>query len=123
YDGEEVYQQAKQLWLRHLHEDANNLTLLDNAAQFFLLHNPMLAESLLQKGATLEPDNPHWAESLGQLLSLHARRVSADAARDNAVRAFAALERGYALQQDERARFSLLTELAQAAFAAGEFGK
>jgi hypothetical protein len=68
--NKQAYDRAKQLWLDQVKSHPENTTILGNAANFFLLNDKELCESLLTQARDLEPTNPHWAERLGQLHQL-----------------------------------------------------
>lgn len=119
----EAYDQAKQIWLRHLAAEENDLTLLANAAQFFRFHDAALGLTLLQKAEALEPGNPEWPRRLGRLRSIQRQRLGAREPHEYAVQRFADYERAYALERGELERFRLLPDLAMAAYAAGAWDK
>ncbi|MCH7687166.1 MAG: hypothetical protein IH899_10875 [Planctomycetes bacterium] len=68
----ENYQKAKALWLKQVDKHKDRATVLSNAAKFFQLSDRERAESLLIRTRTLEPNNPQWAQQLGQLYKLEA---------------------------------------------------
>jgi hypothetical protein len=121
-DGE-VYIQAKQFWLKHVEANESNTSILGAAAQFFMLHDRGLSESLLKKAQALEPDNPEWSEQLGHLYALGLNKLSSDARRVGAAQSLEELEKAFACEKEELKRFWLLTRLAKAALEAGQFDK
>jgi hypothetical protein len=68
----ENYQTAKALWLKQIDKHKDRATVLGNAAKFFQLSDKDRTESLLIRTRTIEPNNPQWAQQLGQLYSLQA---------------------------------------------------
>lgn len=120
-DGE-AYARAKQLWADNLQNDPENLALLGNSAKFFLLNDPDLAENSLLKAKSLDPENPEWPESLGQLYWLDMMNSSAEAKRAAAGKALEQYETAYDLSA-EMERGYMLQELAKMAMEAGELEK
>lgn len=77
------YQAAKTLWLSHVEADGDNLEILANASNFFAQNDFELAEELLVRARSLQPDEPRWHKAIGQLYSqrsTHGGQVGADAA-------------------------------------------
>src|SRR5437660_8998039 len=64
------YEEAKQLWLKHLETYHNNVVVLANAAEFFILSDKHLAEKLFKQLAVADPNNPRWPSELGHLYML-----------------------------------------------------
>src|SRR6266581_3338337 len=64
------YEEAKQLWLKHLETYHNNVVVLANAAEFFILSDKQLSEKLFKQLAVADPDNPRWPSELGHLYML-----------------------------------------------------
>jgi hypothetical protein len=112
-----VYGQGKALWLKQVQDNAQNLAILENAADFLLLFDRTTAQNLLQQAQTIEPNNSHWSEKLAHLYALDAN--SGDT--NSAVMALAELEKG----QDNTAetKFDNLGQMAKMALAAGEMEK
>jgi len=61
----EIYKKAKDIWLKEV-SDTNKISLLSNAANFFRLQDTEIAIKLLKKLKSIEPDNPHWPDYIGQ---------------------------------------------------------
>jgi tetratricopeptide (TPR) repeat protein len=116
--NDSVYDQAKQIWLRHIEARQNDAAFLGETAQHFFLNDPKLAEELLKKAQTLEPENPEWRERLGFLYELKSYKQTS-----NAILALSELEQSLRLTNDPSSRVALLVRLAKAAFSAGEFEK
>jgi hypothetical protein len=128
------YESAKQLWLQQCAASKPDATVLGNAARFFLLNEPEIAERLFREAQKLEPNNPRWQELLAQLYSLSARHGSEEKRNRRARQAFIELEiaeqirsshSGAQPQAESRAieilsRLHTLPARAKAAFAAGE---
>jgi beta-lactamase regulating signal transducer with metallopeptidase domain len=58
------YEQAKQIWLRHVSQARPSASVLGNAAYFFEWTEPFLAERLLRQAQQLDPGGP-WSIRLG----------------------------------------------------------
>lgn len=82
-----------------------------------------LAETLLARADKLEPENPFWAETLGQHLQ-HAAKLGSGG-RDAATlkRAFDYLEKALARANSPEERLHRLDEIAKLAFNVGEYEK
>jgi len=66
----EGYDRAKALWLKQVEARKGEPRVLFNAADFFKLHDKLLAEDMLKKGQTLHPQDPGWDTSRGYLYAL-----------------------------------------------------
>lgn len=73
-DGE-AYEEARRLWLQNTETGSDDPRVLMNAARFFDVTDPALAEELLQKGQALEPDNPEWGARLNKLEGTRGERT------------------------------------------------
>jgi hypothetical protein len=60
--------------------------VLGNAAGFFTVADPRIAEDLLRKAQALDPGNPKWSERLGHLHSLDALVATSQVKREAAVK-------------------------------------
>lgn len=120
---EEVYYQAKKLWLKQTEAYRTNTAVLGNAANFFLIHDRKIAEELLKKAQTLEPKNPKWPERLGHLYSLGLSYKSAESKTEIAAQALRQLERSLTATTSEREKFYKLADLAKMAFEADDVKK
>jgi len=67
----ETYYEAKTLWLKQVEAYKDNVSVLENAANFLLIFDHEIAENLLLKAKELEPENPKWPERLEFLHKLH----------------------------------------------------
>lgn len=115
----EGYEQAKEAWLRIVHESPEKLSVIRNASAFFLLHDRKISEELLLKGQALDGKDPTWSASLGQLYSLELMSLPGGPSRKAAAdKAFQQYKLAYDLS-DAMERDPLLASLAKAAFAAG----
>lgn len=121
-DGE-TYDKAKSLWLEQTKIRDKDLTILGNAANFFLLSDGNLAEELLKKAQSLDPDNPEWSERLGHLYALKMRRKSPDLKREEAVNSLRQMENALDKTTKVVERFYLLTDLAKMAYESDDTGK
>lgn len=67
----EGYEQARTLWLKQIEVHSNNKSrVLLNAASFLQLHDKPLAEDILKKGESLNPQDIGWKARLGYLYGL-----------------------------------------------------
>jgi len=114
----EGYERAKQAWLRAVDRSPENLSVLQNASSFFLIHDPQIAEELLLKGKALDANNLQLSQSLGQIYSLQLLRLPAGTEKTAiAEKAFRQYEQAYNASEGEE-RDALLAYLAKTAFAA-----
>lgn len=137
-----AYAPAKSLWLQQCAAHQSNAAVLGNAATFFLLNEPDLAEQFFLDAQALEPANPEWHLLLAQLHQLSAVRGSAELRASKAKQALIELEMAEQIRSshsasvappfgmlspDESQQIELLSRLhslparARAAFDAGEF--
>ncbi len=117
-----AYQEVAALWKQQVSVRTNEAPVLRNAANYFLLQDPVLAEDLLKKGAALEPQNPEWPSALGHLYLLRVRKKTPEEAKLATAAALDQYERAYALTPEAYKSF-LLDDLAKTAFDAGETNK
>lgn len=116
----DAYQQGKQLWLLQTKDQATNMAVIGNAAQYFLLHDRDLAEQLLKQGQNTEPDNPGWSDRLGQFYALS---LIGQPETNMAVKALAEYERAQSQTIPAVSGSDRLADLAKMAFAAGNLDK
>jgi hypothetical protein len=112
------YEKGRALWAKLIEDDPVNIALLRNAANYCLQHDRKRSELYLLKGAELEPNNPEWPKSLGQLYSMDdsvAPEVSAGKELEQLEKAF---ERSDMIRQGY-----LRADMAKSAFQAGEYAK
>ena len=55
-----AFGKANKLWLKHLDEKGESLSILRNASQFFTFTDREKTEELLKRGANLAPQDPAW---------------------------------------------------------------
>ena len=130
-----AYETAKQLWLHQCEsENGQSPQVLGNAAAFFQVNEPQLAERLLRQAQSIDPANPQWNERLSHLYSLSARSSPHDESNRLARRSFIELEMAEQIRSvhsveledgDELRKLLIqirtLPPRARAAFDAGEF--
>ncbi|MFV1965372.1 MAG: tetratricopeptide repeat protein, partial [Pirellulaceae bacterium] len=135
----ENYQKAKVLWLKQVDKHKDRATVFGNAAKFFQISDRELAESLLSKARTLEPNTSQWARELGLLYRLSAgvgiqrsaekrKELSAKALKQfedalKAMKTESESEGASKAMMAELGRFALLGYVAVAALDAGELKK
>jgi len=69
-----TYSEAKALWLKQVEAYKDNVSVLENAANFLIIFDRKKAEELLLKAQALEPGNPKWPKKLEFLHSLSKNR-------------------------------------------------
>ena len=123
------YEEAKQLWLKHLETYHNNTVVLANAAEFFILSDKPLSEKLLKQLAVADPNNPRWPSELGHLYMLELQSASYTPQKEPktgadkaglAANAYQNFERAYRLQRNDQEKRTLMSQLATSALEAGE---
>ena len=115
----EAYSQGKQAWIDQVKRKPANLNVLENSANFFLLHDRELAVESLQTARSLDMNNPKWPTKLGHLYSLDMITNSLKVKTDAAGKALEQFEIAYKLSTDSQ-RDALLQSLAKAALAANK---
>jgi tetratricopeptide (TPR) repeat protein len=120
------YEEAKQLWLKHLETYHNNMVVLANAAEFFIISDKQLSEKLFKQSAVADPNNPRWPSELGQLYMMEMQNATytpqttgADK-KSLAASAYQIYERAYRLQHNDQEKRMLISRLATSAFEAGQ---
>ena len=114
-----AYSQGKQAWIDQVKRKPANLNVLENSANFFLLHDRELAIESLQTARSLDMDNPKWPTKLGHLYSLDMITNSLKVKTNAAGKALEQFEIAYKLSTD-MGRDALLQSLAKAALAANK---
>src|SRR2546430_3809398 len=126
------YEEAKQLWLKHLETYHNNAVVLANAAEFFIISDKQFTEKLFKQLAVADPNNPRWPSELGHLYMMEMQNAtytpptgpSTGADRKNlAASAYQNFERAYRLQNHDQEKRILISQLATSALEAGEVQK
>lgn len=115
----EAYSQGKKTWIDQIKSKPANLNVLENSANFFLLHDRELAKKSLQKAQSLDKNNPKWPAKLGHLYSLGMIRMSLKDKTNAAEKALEQYEIAYKLSNDIERDF-LLQSLAKAALEANK---
>ncbi len=121
-DGQ-VYQKAKNLWLKNIKAKPKSAPTLANAALFFMQTDETLAEQILLKAATADPKSPAGPRRLGELY-LRQSSERLDAGRSKlAAKALVQFEKALKLTPQCVGRFHMLTGCASAAFESGDMKK
>ena len=118
----EGYSEAKKAWMDQLEGEPENVTLLGNAAHFFLFGDHRTSIELLRRAQSLDPSNPKWPEKLGRTFGLAAHLGSGAIDQKTSEKELEQLEKAYELSGESR-QDSLLEDLAKAAFAADQLDK
>ena len=119
----QAYLQAKKLWLQQIDKDPNNPMVIGNAANFFLLNDSNLAESLFKKAQSLEPKNPKWPQSLAHLYTLRATHQAPSAQSESSQESLKQMEKSLDLATSELEKFYTITDLVKYAYNAGDLNK
>src|SRR2546430_6230750 len=107
----------------------NNVVVLANAAEFFILSDKQLSDKLFKQLAVADPNNPRWPSELGHLYMLEMQNVTRTPQTEPsrgadktslAASAYQNFERAYRLQHHDQEKRILFPELATSAFEAGE---
>lgn len=120
-DGE-VYGEGKRLWLENLEKFKENPQVLENAGNFFLIHDKEIAEEIFIKLQKIEPENPVYYEKLGHLYFMEMKRKEGEEKQKIAKKALFHYEKAHSLAEEEK-KIYMLTELANLSLEAGEMGK
>jgi tetratricopeptide (TPR) repeat protein len=107
----------KRQWLDRVAAHPNDVTLLQQAADFLMTMDQAQARTFLERAIALEPDNPQVVASLSQL---HSLRAQVSKLPEDARVALEYAEKEQRLKPDVSATY---LKLAQLAFDAGEFSK
>lgn len=118
------YTEAKRQWCIQIDAHPKDVSILENAARFFLPHDKELCHQLLQRGKQLQPEAPIWSRLLGTHHQLKTKFSSAIEDQQQASQeALAELEAAWAKTDNQIERFEQLGELAKLAFASADFAK
>jgi hypothetical protein len=114
YSNPSVFAQRKAEWLACIESRPRDVYVLEQAADFVAILDPVLAQDLYERARAIEPDDPRWTLKLAQLHSRNTLR-STDSAGE-AKLALSEAERALAMGASDAA-------LAQMAFDAGDMVK
>jgi hypothetical protein len=117
------FEEAKQLWLTHLDTYKDNLVVVANAADFFMLPDKPLAEKLLKQLAAADSANPRWPFELGYLYLSEMASATGAMRRSLAASAYQQFELAYTFTNDKIEKHMWLSQLTTSAFEAGELNK
>lgn len=115
-----VYGEAKDLWLRNVSEEPDNICILKNAAEFFKWQDDEITVDLYKKAQAIEPDNPEWSHRSGHVYRCLAIRSESPEHYRGALEQY---ERALGQAADEEEQFCVLQYVAFAAVDAGEMDK
>ena len=116
------YQEGKQAYLEHLEKEPNDLILLQRIAAFVSLEDHDLATELLQRAQSIDNSNPKILRELAFMYFLGIRDESGEPNADFARKSLEYYEKSYLFSGNDVSD-GTLTYAAEAALAAGEFGK
>jgi tetratricopeptide (TPR) repeat protein len=117
YGNPALYAERRAEWLARVDKMPTNVDVLEGAADFVIIRERPLAQTLFERARALEPNNPRWVDKIAQLHRLNA--ANGDVAEAKA--ALAALEQARAMVPP--AEQGLPTRLPMAAFDAGDLVK
>jgi hypothetical protein len=120
---EKGFEEAKQLWLKHLDTYKDNLTVVANAADFFMISDRALAEKLTKQLAAADPANPRWPFQLGYVYFVEMTNATGAMRRSQAASAYAQFDLAYTLTNDNIEKHLWLSQLMRSAFEAGDLQK
>jgi hypothetical protein len=116
------YVEAANAWEGQLKKHPDDMKIIENAANYFLLSDIERAEELLRHAMELEPKNAKWAEQLGKLYQLKAMKQKDGEAKQSFGSAFELQEKALRDKQGQE-RFYQLPEVAMFAYRAGDLAK
>ena len=120
----EGFVEIKKQWMETISRYPNNTKIIGNAASFVLMSNYDVAEKLLNKAQALEPDNPEWANRLGQVLNFKSKRERNKPLRKElAEKSLKQIELAIQLTDSPRRLSGLKVSAAKAAMDAGQSEK
>src|SRR5689334_18844787 len=67
YSNPALFAQRKVEWLACIDSVPSNVDVIEQAADFVAILDPVLAQNLYEKARAIEPNNPHWTQKLAQL--------------------------------------------------------
>jgi hypothetical protein len=114
------YAQARDLWLEHVKKNPSNATVIGHAAQFFIIFDKALSESLFRQAQAHDPTTGEWHRRLAHLYSLRIPRRGKPDRKQVAAKILDELRAGFAKESDHEARMHMLADLAKAGLEAGE---
>jgi hypothetical protein len=118
-DMSEAGAPVRDLWLGHLRDRPDEPAVLRNAAAYFQWTDEELAESLLERGRTLDPESWWWEGRLGEVRLRQARSAPPERSRKLVETALTDLLAALDLQPPADERLPLLGEAASTALRLG----
>jgi tetratricopeptide (TPR) repeat protein len=112
-EDEEGYQRIKDIWLKQIDKHKNNVAVLSNAANFFILEDQEIAERCLLQALIVKPSDTGMRRELAQLYSLW------DGHSEQALAEYEKISK----KPGSKSVFYESTHLPTAAFKAGQFEK
>ncbi|MGB7925987.1 MAG: DUF3857 domain-containing protein [Pyrinomonadaceae bacterium] len=128
-EEDEGFELVKTLWLEQVEKRGSDPRVLKNAAEFFSHNDMEMAEKLLLRGRSLEPDNYEWAVSLAEFYLSDADDLKEEEKKKATARALEQYDKAIDLTKKQRSRHkdssraSLLPRAARTALDAGEMAK
>lgn len=119
------YEKNKEIWLKLIGKNPENIAILRNAAYYVLFEDMALAEDLIRKCKILDPDNPNWPKELGMMYWMEGIKPDNDkeTSKNAARKALPEYEEAYSLSHDCGFKYCMLADLAKCSFDAGNFEK
>lgn len=120
---EEGYARAKQLWLEQTERHPKSPLILFNAATFLLLKDLSIATTMLEKAHDLDPANRNIVARLALAYDFERRETTSSSEESALAHKVLALREQALAVASNRFRLFDLPDVAEAAFAAGEFDR
>ena len=122
------YVRAREAWLEQVNSYDKNVTVVLNAASFFLLNDSEQAEELLKKAQALKPDDTDITSKLAHLYQLSAMTSEVlgnpkSESREQNEMALTLFEQTLKQTKDGPGKPRLVIEIAKTAFKVGQLGK
>jgi len=119
----EAYKEAKKLWLDHIITHSKKVSILGNAAVFFIGLDNHLAEFLLERAQILDPDNHIWPLHLGRIYMQDMANQFGELRMNFAKKSLGYFETALSKAPKEVERFWILTNIAKLSFECQQYNK
>jgi hypothetical protein len=118
-DGE-IFLEVQRAWIKNVENNPGNLRILENAAQFFSLHDLLYAESLYSRARMIEPNNPKWSSQIAMCHQVRGLKLPPSERAQEAKCAVNEYQRALADKDSDSDRWSDLSGLTKAALDAAD---
>lgn len=110
------FDKCKQLWLRQVEANSDNVLIIAHAASFFHLSDPRLSARLYRQAIALDSEEPNWLRNLARVLRRSGRKNI-----PRLKEALVALQEALRKTKDPKFKRFLYDDLAELAFELGEW--